>query len=125
LRALASNKFFYCANANGGKSLDNTVTSHRWSTDDNQNGHTLFVSKKNSQDSCKTETFNGWLFTPVQIKGASNSANILAACQASKLQTPCDHPNYIQSDIFFESKGAWKVRVPVRLNAISNGAVGP
>jgi hypothetical protein len=32
---------------------------------------------------------------------------------------------YIQSDIFFESKGAWKVRVPVRLNAISNGAVGP
>jgi hypothetical protein len=46
LRALASNKFFCCANANGGKSHDNTVISHRWSTDDNQNGQTLCVSKK-------------------------------------------------------------------------------
>ena len=78
-------------NANGDKLLDNTVTSHRWSTDDNQNGQTLCVSKKNYN---KPASFNGWLFTPVQINGASNSANILAACRAAKLQTPCDHANY-------------------------------
>jgi hypothetical protein len=94
LKALASNKFFYCGSANAGKSLDNTVITHRWSTDDNQNGQTLCVSKKDSKDNCKTETFNGWLFTPVQIKGVSTSANILAACTAAKLQTPCDNPSY-------------------------------
>ena len=67
------------------------MISHRWSTDDNQNGQTLCVSTK---DHNKPETFNGWLFTPVQIKGESNSENILAACRASKLQAPCDHPSY-------------------------------
>jgi hypothetical protein len=28
------------------------------------------------------------------MKGVSNSANILAACRAAKLQTSCDHPSY-------------------------------
>jgi len=35
----------------------------------------------------KPVEYNGWTFKPVNIKGTTNSANILAACQAAECCT--------------------------------------
>jgi hypothetical protein len=85
------NKFFYAV-GNGAQSLHNTGTTHRWSDGNDKDGMTLCVSWNGPSQ--KPVDFNGWTFTPVDIKGMSNSANILAACQAAGLQTPCDNPAY-------------------------------
>ena len=37
---------------------------------------------------------NGFQFFPVDVDGAMNSVNILAACKAKDMDTPCDHPAY-------------------------------
>jgi len=88
---LAVNKFFYAV-GNGALSLHNTGTTHRWSDGNDKDGMTLCVSWNDASQ--KPVDYNGWTFTPVDIKGTSNSANILAACQAAGLQTPCDNPAY-------------------------------
>jgi len=85
------NKFFYAV-GNNGLSLHNTGTTHRWSVGNDKDGMTLCVSWNDASQ--KPVEYNGFIFTPVDIKGTSNSANILAACQAAGLQTPCDHPSY-------------------------------
>jgi len=89
---LTNNKYFYAGSSQGGMSLGSTVSSHRWATADNQDGMTLCV-KANPKMS-GTQSWNGWVWVPVKFNGAPNSANILAACRAEKLQTPCDHPSY-------------------------------
>jgi len=37
---------------------------------------------------------NGFQFSPVDVEGAMNSVNILAACKSKGMDTPCDHPAY-------------------------------
>ena len=37
---------------------------------------------------------NGFQFFPVDVDGVMNSVNILAACKAKDMDTPCDHPAY-------------------------------
>ena len=80
-------KFFYCGAANGAASLYNDGSSHRWSTSSDSDGVTLCISAVSG-------TWNGWNWTPVKFSGAANSANILAACKAKGLLTPCDTPGY-------------------------------
>ncbi len=47
-----------------------------------------------SQHSQTSTNFDGWPFTPMQIKGSCYGENILADCRASKLQMLCDHPSH-------------------------------
>ena len=89
---LANNKFFYCGAANGDKSLHNTGTTHRWSDGNDKVGTTLCVQlNEKSQEETK---WNGWTFVPTNIQGQRTSANILEACNAARLETPCDNPSY-------------------------------
>ena len=80
-------KFFYTNN--GASTLYNDGSSHRWSNSNDADGVTLCVSF-----SAESDTWNGWNWTPVQFSGAANSANIMAACKAKGLLTPCDNPSY-------------------------------
>jgi hypothetical protein len=93
-----SNPKCACASVDGlrvvllGLSLHNTGTTHRWSDGNDRDGKTLCVQW--SEASQKTGNWNDWTFIPIQIKGRDTSANILAACKAAGLETPCDHPAY-------------------------------
>ena len=71
-------------------SLHNTGVTHRWSDGSDKDGTTLCVEwNAASQIAVK---WNDWKFIPIQINGQDTSANILAACKAAGLETPCDKP---------------------------------
>jgi len=71
-------------------SLHNTGVTHRWSDGSDKDGKTLCVEW--NQESQTIGQWNDWTFTPVDIKGQDTSANILVACKAAGLETPCDKP---------------------------------
>jgi hypothetical protein len=49
---------------------------------------------KNGDGPLPVVKLNGFQFFPEDVDGAMNSANILAACKAQGMDTPCDHPAY-------------------------------
>ena len=93
-----SNPKCACASVDGlrvvllGLSLLNTAGSHRWSDGNDRDGKTLCVQW--NEQSQAQKSWNGWTFVPTNIQGQDTSANILAACKAAGLETPCDHPAY-------------------------------
>jgi len=68
--------------------LYNTGSSHRWSDGNDKDGTTLCVEWNAASQA--TVIWNGWTFVPTNIQGPDTGANILAACQAAGLETPCD-----------------------------------
>ena len=93
-----SNPKCACASVDGlrvvllGLSLHNTGVTHRWSDGNDRDGKTLCVQW--NEQSQAQKSWNGWTFVPTNIQGQDTSANILAACKAAGLETPCDHPAY-------------------------------
>lgn len=59
----------------------------------------LCVKRAPKRYSSKDEVFSykGWRFYKTRVKGRINSENIVKACKALGMLTPCDHPGELQA----------------------------
>lgn len=89
-------QYFYCGNANGGRSLQNWRGSHRWSNKGDIDGTTLCVKKYHRPPTAMKKLFdaNGYALYRVFVKDKINSENILEACKAKGMLPgmPAPHP---------------------------------
>ncbi len=100
--------YMYAGRANGGKSLENIGTTHRWSSGRDRNGDTLCVK---ARDTHHAFDFRGFRFFPVKVSGAINSANIYKSCKAHGLRPACDHSTYTDGKCVVVS-GTWHLSYP-------------
>jgi hypothetical protein len=83
--------FFYSGKANGGRALQNTPGSHRWSNDNDIGGNTYCVKPEKRPNSF---VYHGKTLVRVAVKGQMTNQNILKHCKAKNMKPPCDLPSW-------------------------------
>jgi hypothetical protein len=94
-KASLEGAYMYCGRANRERTLLHERHRHRWSNNNDRNGHTLCTKAKGSNGRTGAKfDYQGYSFVRVMVKSTINSASIRAACKAKKMKPVCDHRNY-------------------------------
>jgi hypothetical protein len=102
--------YFYAGRSNGGKSLMNTGTGHKWSVKKWDRDGDTFCTKR-AKSFKGAVTWRGFQMARVQVKGPMKSSNIYKACLQRGLRPVCNHPSYADGRCVIVG-GNWHMSYP-------------
>jgi hypothetical protein len=104
-----SGAYFYTANANGNRALQQYENGHRWTTSNDQGGGDTFCT---TPQHVKSFTKGNYTLISVKVSGAMTSPNIKKACNDKGMQPVCDHASYADGNCV-PVGGKWHFSYPV------------
>jgi hypothetical protein len=89
--AKISGAYFYTANANHNRALQQSANGHRWTNNNDRNGGDTFCTTAPRTKMFKKGSYN---LIRVKVAGSMTSPNIKRACNKKGMKPVCDHANY-------------------------------